>query len=128
MTITDWIQALSTIALVIVTWFYVRKINEGNKTTKLMAVATKELAEETKKMANAVQSQRRQESIKGAILTALLGNDKSAEQIANETQFTLEEIIPVIAGLMGPMGLLQDYGKNPKGERVYRCRSHIKAY
>jgi hypothetical protein len=85
-------------------------------------------ASETRKMAKDVQFQRRQETIKAAILVALLGNNKSAEQIAKETPFTVKEIKPVIVGLMGPMGLLQDFGKNQEGEQVFKYREHIKTY
>jgi len=85
-------------------------------------------ASETRKMAKDVQLQRRHESIKAAIHVALLGNSKSAEQIAKETPFTIGELKPVIGELMGPMGLLQDFGKNNNGEQVFKYREHIKAY
>jgi len=56
MTITDWIQALSTVALAVITYFYVRKINEGNKATKEMAEAMKSMAIATKANAFASES------------------------------------------------------------------------
>jgi len=79
---------------------------------------TKRLAEQTKRMADEAECERKNKSIENKIYNALAScNAKPVKKLVDETGCSAEVLIPLLQRLSSPIGPLANYGRYLNGEK-----------